>query len=162
MDDQDKFRFCLLQVIFFINIHGNQNDITHFGYTCPNKANCNIFILTCSDYRKADSECDDGSFSQRNKAMPSLCASQNGNCSTLIPPIEASKSPKSNGVKQGGRRKAQNRSKAIASSSQNIDVTVSDDDSDVQNGSVGVDKTAKNNRRKRKEKEKVIDILIHF
>ena len=104
--------------------------------------------MSYSDYRKADSECDDGSFSQRNKAMPSLCGNQNGNGANLAPPTEVTESPKSNGVKQGGRRKAQNRSKAVVSSSQNIAIAVSDDDSDVENGSVGVDKTAKNNSLK--------------
>ena len=43
------------------------------------------------------------------------------------------------------------------SSSQNIISNASDDDSDVENGVPGVDKTLKNNRRKRNEKEKVID-----
>ena len=72
--------------------------------------------------------------------------------------MEGNKSPKSNGVKQGNRRKPQTRSKNVASSSsQNIAIaTISDDDSDVENGSNGVDKVTKNNRRKRKEKEKVM------
>ena len=68
---------------------------------------------------------------------------------------EATKSSKTNGGKQGGRRKNQNRSKAAGPSSQSIPQVVSDDDTDVENGVPGTDKSVKNNRRKRKEKEKV-------
>ena len=75
---------------------------------------------------------------------------------------ETTKSPKSNGVKQGGRRKTQSRTKATVPSSQNVAVGVSDDDSDIENGLSGVDKSAKNNRRKRKEKEKVVSIFIQM
>ena len=68
------------------------------------------------------------------------------------------KSSKSNGTKQGGgRRKAQSRSKNTVMSSQGISISViSDDDSDAENGLPGIDKSAKNNRRKRKEREKVL------
>ena len=62
-------------------------------------------------------------------------------------------------MKQAGRRKTQSRSKATVPTGQNVTIVVSDDDSDIENGLSGVDKSAKNNRRKRKEKEKVIRIL---
>ena len=74
------------------------------------------------------------------------------------------KSSKSNGTKQGGgRRKAQSRSKNTVMSSQGISISViSDDDSDAENGLPGIDKSAKNNRRKRKEREKVFMEIFEF
>ena len=63
-------------------------------------------------------------------------------------------------MKQAGRRKTQSRCKATVPTCQNVTIVVSDDDSDIENGLSGVDKSAKNNRRKRKEKEKVIRILF--
>ena len=116
----------------------------------------NIF----SDYRKADSECDDGSVTPKPKPITSITGHkvENGNSIRLPSTTETTKSPKSNGAtKQGGRRKTQTRSKSSLSSSQNITSNVSDDDSDVENGVPGVEKTLKNNRRKRNEKEKVIN-----
>ena len=106
-------------------------------------------MSTSSDYRKADSECDDGSFSQRKKSASSLCGSQSG-------PVVTTNPTKIHGVRQGGgRRKGQSRSKTVISSSQNIPTTVSDDDSDAENGRCPVDKSTKNYPRKRKDKEKV-------
>lgn len=112
-----------------------------------------------SDYRKADSECDDGSSIQRNKVLPPMSGHQTENIVNFAHLIEGlTKSSKSNGTKQGGgRRKAQSRSKNTVMSSQGISISViSDDDSDAENGLPGIDKSAKNNRRKRKEREKVL------
>ena len=114
----------------------------------------NIF----SDYRKADSECDDGSITPKPKTIisPPGHKIENGRANEIQSTPETTKSPKSNGAtKQGGRRKTQSRSKNSMSSSQNITSILSDDDSDVENGVHGIDKTLKNNRRKRNEKEKV-------
>ena len=82
---------------------------------------------------------------------------ENGRAHEIQSTPETTKSPKSNGAKPGGRRKTQTRSKTALSSSQNIASAVSDDDSDIENGVQGVDKALKNNRRKRNEKEKVIN-----
>ena len=126
------------------------------------KCKTNIFS-SFSDYRgKADSECDDGSFTQRNKCVISVSNNQMENGANLARVQEATKSSKTNGGKQGGRRKNQNRSKAAGPSSQSIPQVVSDDDTDVENGVPGTDKSVKNNRRKRKEKEKVTMILLSF
>ena len=118
-----------------------------------------IFMKIFSDYRKADSECDDGSSIQRNKVLPPMSGHQTENIVNFAHLIEGlTKSSKSNGTKQGGgRRKAQSRSKNTVMSSQGISISViSDDDSDAENGLHGIDKSAKNNRRKRKEREKVL------
>ena len=117
-------------------------------------------ITIFSDYRKADSECDDGSITPKPKHLSSTSGykRENGSATPLQSTTQTTKSPKSNGAaKQGGRRKTQTRSKSSLSSSQNIISNASDDDSDVENGVPGVDKTLKNNRRKRNEKEKVIN-----
>ena len=118
-----------------------------------------ISLIVFSDYRKADSECDDGSSIQRNKGLPSMSGQQTENIVNFGHLIEGlTKSSKSNGTKQGGsRRKAQSRSKNTVMSSQGISISViSDDDSDAESGLPGIDKSAKNNRRKRKEREKVL------
>ena len=108
-----------------------------------------------SDYRKADSECDDGAIAPKHKPLTSSTVNKIEYAATQVHGTETTKSPKSNGAKPGGRRKTQTRSKTALSSSQNIASAVSDDDSDVENGVPGVDKALKNNRRKRNEKEKV-------
>ena len=94
--------------------------------------------------------------------MSSLPVNQTQNGASHIQVLETTKSPKSNGMKPGGRRKTQSRSKTTLSTGQNIAIGVSDDDSDIENGLSGVDKSAKNNRRKRKEKEKVPSIFLQM
>ena len=93
----------------------------------------------------------------KHKPLTSATVNKIENSATQVHATETTKSPKSNGAKPGGRRKTQSRSKTALSSSQNIASAVSDDDSDIENGVQGVDKALKNNRRKRNEKEKVMN-----
>ena len=125
----------------------------------------NDFLADFSDYRKADSECDDGSSlsqKKRNSATYSLwnCVNETGaSAATTTNAISTAKFSKQSerakpegvvGRGAGGVNRRKNQSRLKLSGS-----PPGTDDDDTDNVSGRVDKGGKNNRRKRMHKEKV-------